>query len=237
MRREQRARYFAEIAHAGQVYDKQIPYSAHLQMVVDVLSRFQVDSEALCCAGWLHGSIEDTRTSYGDIKDLFGEEVAELVYAVINEVGRNRKERAAKGPGYVESFGQAPCKSAVSSEPCRIISGEKILTNAPINAPTSTSGETARGFFMPCKGQATVVSATGLAEVYNILNVPENVRQFNDCIDVEYINDSLQRIRVFGECQRYPAIISGVGDDGAWLRGLTDSEILWLEAGVVQGYL
>lgn len=41
-------------------------------------------------------AIEDTNRSYGDVKKRFGEEVAELVYAVTSELGRNRKERNEK---------------------------------------------------------------------------------------------------------------------------------------------
>ena len=40
--------------------------------------------------------MEDTAVSYNDIKEKFGIEVAEIVYAVTDELGRNRKERKAK---------------------------------------------------------------------------------------------------------------------------------------------
>lgn len=96
MDRVSRARCFAELAHTGQVYNEEVPYSVHLQQVVDVLKRFGVADDNLYCAGYLHDSIEDTRTSYSDIEKRFGTEVAELVFAVTNEQGRNRKERAAK---------------------------------------------------------------------------------------------------------------------------------------------
>jgi (p)ppGpp synthase/HD superfamily hydrolase len=45
-------------------------------------------------ACWGHDLIEDTRTSYNDVKDKLGQEVAEIIYAVTNEKGKNRKERA-----------------------------------------------------------------------------------------------------------------------------------------------
>jgi (p)ppGpp synthase/HD superfamily hydrolase len=34
------------------------------------------------------------RVSYNDVKDALGQEVADIVYAVTNEKGKNRKERA-----------------------------------------------------------------------------------------------------------------------------------------------
>lgn len=96
MDRVTRAKYYAELAHAGQIYNEEVPYSVHLGQVVEVLKRFGVADDDIYCAAWLHDSIEDTRVSYNDIKDRFGENVAELVYAVTNERGRNRKERNEK---------------------------------------------------------------------------------------------------------------------------------------------
>lgn len=91
-----KARRFAEIAHAGKLYDAGLPYTVHLEAVVSVLSRFGVTDPLMVSAGWLHDSIEDTGTSYNDLKKDFGGEVAELVYTVTNELGRSRVERNAK---------------------------------------------------------------------------------------------------------------------------------------------
>jgi (p)ppGpp synthase/HD superfamily hydrolase len=87
---------YAELAHSGQQYNDELPYTSHLRSVVAVLARFGETSPTMVCAAWLHDSIEDTKTSYNDIKERFGVEVAELVYAVTSELGRNRKERNAK---------------------------------------------------------------------------------------------------------------------------------------------
>lgn len=91
-----KAKMFAEIAHAGQTYNDEVPYSHHVECVVDVLARFGFTDVEMRCAGYLHDSVEDTSRSYNDIKKRFGENVAELVYAVTNELGRNRKERNEK---------------------------------------------------------------------------------------------------------------------------------------------
>jgi (p)ppGpp synthase/HD superfamily hydrolase len=42
----------------------------------------------------LHDTIEDCRLTYNDVKQVAGEKVANIVYAVTNEKGKNRKERA-----------------------------------------------------------------------------------------------------------------------------------------------
>jgi len=83
------------------MYDNYIPYKFHLQMVVEAFKKFKYlmpvtvweDLELAC---WAHDTIEDTRVSYNDVKEVLGERVADIVYALSNEKGRNRKERANK---------------------------------------------------------------------------------------------------------------------------------------------
>lgn len=91
-----RAKMFAEIGHAGQTYNDEVPYPYHLQMVVDVLTRYGFTSPMIISAAWCHDLIEDTSKSYNDIKSRFGTDVAELVYSVTSELGRNRSERNKK---------------------------------------------------------------------------------------------------------------------------------------------
>lgn len=103
------------------MYDNYIPYEFHLRMSANVAKQFQhllddtVDyhtgkkefssrgrydeSETLrqvcLSAVWGHDLIEDTNTSFSDIVTHLGSQaVAEVIYAVTNEKGRNRKERA-----------------------------------------------------------------------------------------------------------------------------------------------
>lgn len=87
-------------------YDKYLPYEFHLRMVVEAAKDFikiieqiadgDIDSaiEAVILACWGHDLIEDTRTSYNDVKVVLGETTADMIYAVTNEKGKNRKERA-----------------------------------------------------------------------------------------------------------------------------------------------
>lgn len=87
-------------------YDNYIPYEFHLRMVVQVFKDFkhlikklnlidgtnQDDVFELACFG--HDLIEDTRTSYNDVKKVLGEMAANIIYAVSNEKGKTRSERA-----------------------------------------------------------------------------------------------------------------------------------------------
>lgn len=45
---------------------------------------------------WLHDVIEDCRVNYNDLKAEFDANVADIVYNVTNELGKNRAERAEK---------------------------------------------------------------------------------------------------------------------------------------------
>lgn len=91
------AKDFASIVHHGQKYGTN-PYEYHLVMVDETLRTFGFgDVEPhLLVAAWLHDVIEDTPISYEMIKHGFGGEVADIVYAVTNEAGKNRKERNTK---------------------------------------------------------------------------------------------------------------------------------------------
>jgi (p)ppGpp synthase/HD superfamily hydrolase len=87
------------------MYDTYLPYEFHLRMVKNVSKQFinevpdSNDGETsfrdnIILAAWGHDLIEDTRVSYNDVKDQLGQEAADIIYAVSNEKGKNRKERA-----------------------------------------------------------------------------------------------------------------------------------------------
>lgn len=98
-------------------YSEYLPYEFHLRMVNQVAKDFQnlLDNtkdyftgedfrgpmqdqitlrDACLLATWGHDLIEDTRVSYNDVKTNLGQAPADIIYAVTNEKGKNRKERA-----------------------------------------------------------------------------------------------------------------------------------------------
>jgi len=89
------ARMVAEKVHANQTYDKIFPYMKHVDDVVAVLNRFGYSGK-FRIAGFLHDSMEDGDLSYKDIKTRFGEDIAEIVFCVTDELGRTRKEKKEK---------------------------------------------------------------------------------------------------------------------------------------------
>lgn len=99
-----KAKDFAIDAHekTNHRYDPKgnnMPYSFHLSMVVDQALDFidlvpEADRPNVIAACWLHDAIEDARLTYNDVKKETNHEVAELAYALTNNKGRTRKERA-----------------------------------------------------------------------------------------------------------------------------------------------
>jgi (p)ppGpp synthase/HD superfamily hydrolase len=110
-------------------YDRYLPYEFHLRMVNNVFEDFQhlLDDtkdyltgepyrgpkqdqvtlkDACRKASWGHDLIEDTRVSYNDVKTELGQEAADIIYAVTNDKGKNRKERA--GDKYYEGIKNTP---------------------------------------------------------------------------------------------------------------------------------
>ncbi len=86
-------------------YDQYLPYEFHLRMVAQAANDFihlVPDSsngeithrETITMAAYGHDLIEDTRVSYNDVKEVLGLKAADIIYAVSNEKGKNRKERA-----------------------------------------------------------------------------------------------------------------------------------------------
>lgn len=81
------------------LYDEYLPYQYHLNMVVCVFEKFkhlveEIKQEDVKLSCYAHDLIEDARISYSDLKKKLGYDVAELVYSVTNEKGKNRHERA-----------------------------------------------------------------------------------------------------------------------------------------------
>lgn len=88
--------------HAEQKYNL-YSYSLHLQGVVAVYEKYGYLLRDItetphfvmlaCC---YHDVLEDCNINYSDLSKLIPEEAANIVYAVTNELGKNRAERNAK---------------------------------------------------------------------------------------------------------------------------------------------
>ena len=72
--------YSAKV-HGGQVRLSGEPYLSHPLEVADLLAQLLLDAQTVA-AGLLHDIVEDTHVELDEIRELFGEEVAELVDGV-----------------------------------------------------------------------------------------------------------------------------------------------------------
>ena len=105
----------------NQRYDKKHPYGFHLDMVADSVFKYghlvcqqEADILPLFFAAYYHDSIEDARMTYNDVTRaarLFMNDdqaymAAEMVYALTNDKGRTRAERA--GERYYQGIRETP---------------------------------------------------------------------------------------------------------------------------------
>ena len=107
--------------HVNQTYDKVHPYGFHLDMVVDSVYKYghevcteERDILPLFFGAYYHDSIEDARLTYNDVKAVARQYMdeqqaytaAEIVYALTNDKGRTRAERA--GEKYYQGIRETP---------------------------------------------------------------------------------------------------------------------------------
>lgn len=86
----EQAAQFALRAHAGTVRKKErIPYIIHPMEVATIAATMSASDELLAAA-LLHDTVEDTDTSAEEIRDTFGERVAELVASETEDKHRGR---------------------------------------------------------------------------------------------------------------------------------------------------
>lgn len=113
---EQAAKYASQCHRdTNHTYDG-MPYTIHLADVVLVAEKFKHiipnrDWGTVVAACWCHDVIEDTRQTYNDVKNATSEQVAEIVYALTNEKGKSRKERA--NDRYYQGIQETPYASFV----------------------------------------------------------------------------------------------------------------------------
>lgn len=89
--------HYAVDCHKGQTRKgTKIPYIMHPLEVMQILQGMDADTDLLI-AGLLHDAVEDTSATIEEIKDIFGDGVAELVGGHTEDKTKSWKERKAAG--------------------------------------------------------------------------------------------------------------------------------------------
>ena len=112
-------------AAVNQTYDGYLPYAFHLRLTASYALRFlpllqldEAQGETVLAAAYFHDTLEDARLSYNDLTALLTRlkdehqlrldvrAAAEAVYALTNDKGRTRAERA--GDAYYQGIRETP---------------------------------------------------------------------------------------------------------------------------------
>lgn len=99
---DRKARKFAFKSHSSTNHNYDgLPYRVHLRMVLQFAKKYinlipEDKREIVLAACYVHDAIEDCRLTYNDVKEVLGVEVADIVYALTNDKGKNRKQRAGE---------------------------------------------------------------------------------------------------------------------------------------------
>ena len=91
-----RAYVFAMKKHGAQLRTSGDPYYSHPVEVAGILTKFKLDSVSII-AGLLHDTVEDTDTTVEEVRELFGDQVAQIVdgltkLAKIEQKAANNKQ-------------------------------------------------------------------------------------------------------------------------------------------------
>src|SRR3972149_4637791 len=88
------AEMLAKTKHAGMKRkDGVTDYFEHVKSVVNRLQNIGITDEEMLCTAWLHDTFEDTRTSFDELAQRFGKEVAVLVLALSKDQSLAKKQK------------------------------------------------------------------------------------------------------------------------------------------------
>lgn len=104
-----RAYVYTMKVHGGQTRHSGDPYFSHPIEVAGILTKLKLD-EATIVTALLHDTIEDTDTTYDDIRERFGEEIADLVNGVTKLSNIQFSDRQSKQAENFRKFFLATAK-------------------------------------------------------------------------------------------------------------------------------
>ena len=124
------AEKFAKTKHAGMKRkDGVTDYFEHLKSVVNRLQNIGITDEEMLCTAWLHDTLEDTRTSFDELIQRFGKEVAVLVLSLSKDQSLPKKQKEIQ---YVKQLKDAPWQAKIIKL-CDIASNLKELKTSGLS--------------------------------------------------------------------------------------------------------
>ncbi len=125
MAQVRRAFEIAEAAHTGQMRDEGTPYIVHpLRVAVSLVDELGLYSPRLICSGLLHDVIEDSETTREQIAEMFGEEIAEIVWLLT-------KFDDVSLPAYLAAIEAASATGAPIVKLCDRLDNLRFLAHSP----------------------------------------------------------------------------------------------------------
>ena len=121
----ERAYKVAESAHAGQMRDEGTPYIVHpLRVAVSLADELAIYAPRLICAALMHDVIEDSPVTREEIAEMFGEEIAEVVWLLT-------KFDYVSLPAYLAAIEAAADTGAAVVKLCDRLDNLRFLAHSP----------------------------------------------------------------------------------------------------------
>jgi guanosine-3',5'-bis(diphosphate) 3'-pyrophosphohydrolase len=120
-----RAYEIAERAHTGQMRDEGTAYIVHpIRVAVSLVDELGIDSPKLICSALLHDVIEDSPITREEIAEIFGEEIARIVWLL------TKLEEVSLGD-YLAAIEGAPETGAPIVKLCDRLDNLRFLGHSP----------------------------------------------------------------------------------------------------------
>ncbi|ARU95611.1 HD domain-containing protein [Tatumella citrea] len=134
---EEKAKLFARQVHYQADQRRKYsnaPYIVHPQAVAELVRHAGAD-ETMLAAAWLHDTLEDTPTTFSQLQQLFGKEVALLVGMLTNPQVSDTDTRLQKKQQHLQHSAKASAKAQTIKLADIIDNTKDIVDNDPEFAP------------------------------------------------------------------------------------------------------
>lgn len=143
MAQVRRAYEVAEAAHTGQMRDEGTPYIVHpLRVAVSLVDELSIYSPALLCSALLHDVIEDSNITREQIAEMFGEQIAHIVWLLT-------KYEDVSLPAYLAAIEAASETGAPIVKLCDRLDNLRFLAHSPRVEKKRRYIRTTEAYYMP----------------------------------------------------------------------------------------